>query len=87
MRCPRGQGGNVEITQVSRGVGGKQVALWRARAGRRQLCACLAGTKQLARMGQHSARPPGGLGGGLRPGKSLSHLFLFYFISVTLLLF
>ena len=27
MRCPRGQSGDVEITQVSRGAGGKQVAL------------------------------------------------------------
>ena len=45
MRCPRGRGGDVEIIQVSRGVGGKQVASWRARARRRHLCACLARTK------------------------------------------
>jgi len=45
MRCPRGQGGNVEITQVSRGVGGKQVASWRTHARRCHLCDCLARTK------------------------------------------
>ena len=57
MRCPRGRGGDVEIIQVSRGVGGKQVASWRARALRRHLCACLVRKKQLAGMGQHSAGP------------------------------
>ena len=57
MRCPRGRSVDVEITQVSRGAGGKQVASWRARARRRHLCACLARTKQLAGMGQHSVGP------------------------------
>ena len=57
VRCLRGRGGNVELTHVSRGAGGKQVAPWRARARRRHLCACLARTKQLAGMGQHNAGP------------------------------
>ena len=52
-----GSDGNVKPAQVSTGAGGKQVAPWRARARRRHLCACLARTKQLAGMGQHSAGP------------------------------
>ena len=74
---PRGRGGDVDLAQVSRGAGGKQVAPWRAHARRRHLCACLARTKQLAGMGQHSAGPLEELGQAGKSGKWLGFsLFL-----------
>ena len=63
------------------GVGGKQVTPWRAQACRRHLPACLAGKKQLAGAGQHSAGPPGGPAGelaGLRQVSFSLSLFLFF---------
>ena len=73
---------------MSRGAGGKQVAPWRAQARRRHLPACLAGKKQLAGAGQHSARPLGGPAGGfggLHPvTSSLSLSFCFLFILLVL---
>ena len=71
------------------GVGGKQVAPWRAQARRRHRPASLAGKKQLAGAGQHSARPPGGPAGGLgglRQVSSSLSLFLSVFLFILLFL-
>ena len=72
----------MEVDQASRGPSGKQVPPWRARARRRHLPACLAGTKQLAGTGQHSAGPPGGPAGGFARLVSFLSLFLFSIYSV-----
>ena len=80
VRCPRGRGGDVEPMQCPGARRGKLLAPWRARARRRQLSACLAGTKQLAGMGQHSAGPPGGPADGLRPGKFSPSLLISVFL-------
>ena len=84
MEGSRGSGEDVEVVQTSRGAGGKQVAPWRAQARRRHLPACLAGKKQLAGAGQHSAGPPGGPAGGLgglrQVSSSLSLFFLFFYL-------
>src|SRR4051812_32530227 len=79
MRCPRGRGGDVELDQRPGARSGKLLAPWRARARRRQLSACLAGTKQLAGLGQHSAGPPGGPAGGSGPVSFFSDFISFFY--------
>ena len=83
----RGFGVQCGGVQASRGVGGKQVAPWRARARRRHLRACLAGKKQLAGTGQHSARPPGGPAGGLGGLRQVSSFLSPFSVFLFILLF
>ena len=75
MACPGLRGATWRRLGVQ-GSGGKQVTPWRARARRRHLPACLAGKKQLAGAGQHSAGPPGGPAGELA-GLRLVNFSLF----------
>ena len=63
-------------------------AMASSRGRRHLLPACLAGKKQLAGTGQHNAGPPGGLGGGLRLGKSFPFIFSFvlFLFSISIIM-
>src|SRR4051812_28729754 len=78
--CPLGRGHDVEDVQRVGRRSGEQVTPWRARARRRHHPACLAGTKQLAGSGQHSAGPPGGPAGG---SGQVSPFLIFVFFSIS----